>query len=487
MKTITIVGGGTAGLISALILRKAFPRHEINIIASSKIGIIGVGEGSTEHWKMFIEICDIPLAEMIIESRATHKYGIRFENWTTHTPDYFHSVSASGVIEPIGYYGLYNGIIKNNRTLTENIGPRSLIENKVNANNPHESVNQFHFDTFALNKYLTGICLFRNIKVIDSEVIKTVINTETGYIDSVVLDNTESVESDFWIDATGLKRTLISQVSDAKWNSYSKYLQMDSALAFPTMSDHSGQIRPYTRARAIKNGWVWEIPTQDRRGNGYVYSSKYCKEDQAIKEVSDLLGFPVEPARFFTFDPGHLDNFWVKNCVAVGLAAAFVEPLEATSIGSTIQQVRCLTQYLCNYDLNSKKLQENYNLKMNKMMDNILAMISLHYISDREDSEMWREQKNMEIPEYLKNLLDLWEERPPFDNDIPRNNYEMFLVPHFYHVAQGQGLLSAKRAEQMIYSYGSEEYINKIVSDAKLSQTAHAKVDHAEALKQLQI
>jgi tryptophan halogenase len=484
---ITIVGSGTAGLVTALMLRKAFPFREINMISSSKIGIVGVGEGSTEHWRMFMDICDIPLGEMIVKSRATHKYGIRFENWTNHTPDYIHSVSRTEVHEPVGYYAAYNGLIQDGKTLTENMISRGIIENKINANHPHQSVNQFHFDTFALNNYLSELCVIRNIKIIDAEVIKVNLNPESGYIDSVVLDNLEAFESDFWIDATGFKRTLMSEIGNTEWVSYKDYLQMDSAIAFPTESDPSGQIRPYTRARAIANGWVFEIPTQDRRGNGYIYSSNHCTDDQAVREVSELLGREVEPKRSFKFDPGHLKKFWSKNCVAVGLAAAFVEPIEATSIGSTIQQARYLMHNLSTYNHGSKKIEEDYNNKMNMMMENILAMISLHYISDRDDTPMWRQQKLMKKPGYLTNLLELWQERPPFLYDIPSVNYEMFLVPHFYHVAQGQKLLSAKKAREMIKAYGTEEYVHKLISDIKLDQTSQAKVDHAEALRQIQI
>jgi hypothetical protein len=227
----------------------------------------------------------------------------------------------------------------------------------------------------------------------------------------------------------------MTEIGNTDWVSFKEYLQMDSAIAFPTESDPSGEIRPYTRARAMPNGWVWEIPTQDRRGNGYVYSSQHCTDDQAVKEVSDLLGREVEPARSFKFDPGHLRKIWVKNCVAVGLAAAFVEPIEATSIGSTIQQARYLMHSLSVYDKNSKKLEQDYNSKMNIMMENILAMISLHYISDREDSEMWRQQKMMKKPDYLVNLLELWQERPPLPYDISSMSlFEQYFagVPVFF-------------------------------------------------------
>jgi tryptophan halogenase len=487
MRKIVIAGSGTAGLISALMLRKAFPLHQIEVISSSKIGIIGVGEGSTEHWRSFMEICDIPVGELIVKTRATHKYGIRFENWTNHTPDYFHSVSYAGTNEPFGYYGLYNGLIQDGKTLTENISSRSMVENKVYADNPHNSTNQYHFDTFHLNEYLTSLCLFRSIKMVDAEIVDINLNPDNGYIESVKLDTTEVVESDFWIDATGMKRLLMSKISDVKWESFDKYLQMDSAIAFPTPSDPSGEIRPYTRARAMPNGWVWEIPTQDRRGNGYVFSSSHCTDDQAVKEVSSLMGFEVEPAKIIKFNPGHVKEFWVKNCVAVGLAGAFVEPIEATSIGSTIQQIRCLIQNLCVYDVNSKKIQKEYNRKMNIMMENILAMISLHYISDRDDTEMWKTQKSMPIPDYLSNLIELWKERPIFPYDISHNNYEMFHSAHFAHVAQGQKIFTPSKSRIMIENFNAVEEVKKQVWDAKLAQTGHAKVDHAESLRQIQI
>ena len=124
---------------------------------------------------------------------------------------------------------------------------------------------------------------------------------------------------------------------------------------------------------------------------------------------------------------------------------------------------------------------------MNIMMDNILAMISLHYISDRDDSAMWRQQQIMKKPDYLLNLLELWQERPPLPNDISSNNYEMFLVPHFYHVAQGQKMISERKSREMIKAYGAEEFVHKLMSDIQLDQTSYAKVDHAESLRQVQI
>ena len=150
MKT-TIVGSGTAGLITALILREAFPFREITIISSSKIGIIGVGEGSTEHWRLFMNMCNIPLGEMIVEARATHKYGIRFENWTNHTPDYFHSVGGTGLSAGT-FWGGYAHALENDWLLTSAFSWRGLVENKIidAGDKTHFGTNQYHFDTFSI-------------------------------------------------------------------------------------------------------------------------------------------------------------------------------------------------------------------------------------------------------------------------------------------------------------------------------------------------
>ena len=484
---ITIIGSGTAGLVTALMLRQSFPIHDINIISSSSIGIIGVGEGSTEHWKTFMQACNIPLAELIVETSATHKSGIRFENWTNHTPDYFHSVSSSETYGFYEAYGLYAGLIAQGKTLTENIGARSIIENKVPANNPHESVNQYHFDTFKLNAYLTKLCKERNIFFLEDEVTEVDIDTLDGYINSIKLKSGNNHYSDFWVDSSGFKRVLISKLKNDNWNSFSDYLLMNSAIAFPTESDPSGEIRPYTRARATKNGWMWEIPTQERRGNGYVFNSSFLSVDEAIEEASVMTGYVVDSPRIIKFEAGHLKEMWVKNCVAIGLSSSFVEPIEATSIGSTILQSQCLIENLSSYKRGNTAVQKIFNKKMNNMMENILAMIRLHYISDRRDSDMWVEQSRIKNPPYLQDLLDLWNERPPFKSDIPISGYNLFYVPHFYHVAQGQKLINKESCQLMIDNFNIHNEVKYAISSAKIGQTNFAKVDHAQALRELQI
>ena len=484
--SIGIVGSGTAGLLAGLMLRAAFPLSEITIISSSAIGIVGVGEGSTEHWKQFMQICNIPLEEMILETAATHKYGIRFENWTTHTPDYFHSVGGVDEIYAFGYHASYMKFIEQNKLITNQTGSVGLWENKIPRQNLHKTTNQFHFDTFKLNDYFTTLCFRRMIKFVDGNVKTINLNTENGNIESIITDRDDSISADFWIDASGFNRVLMKKISDAKWNSFNEYLLCDSAIAFPTESDPNGQFRPYTRARAISSGWVWEIPTQERRGNGYVYSSNHISDEEAIRELETLTGYKVpENPRSFKFDAGYLDKQFIKNCAAVGLASAFVEPLEATSIGSTIQQIKLLASYIAAYVPGNVHSQNKYNKSMGIMMDNVLSMIRLHYMSDRRDTKFWIDQNNMKINDSLDELINLWSERPPSRWDISSEDGQMFLSPHMAHVMQGQGLIPSEPASIAINNMNLREKIDIAVDELKNGRHNHELVDHKRALMEI--
>lgn len=484
---ITIIGAGTAGFVSALMLNEAFKGFDITVISSSKIGIVGVGEGSTEHWKRFMEMCQIPLEELLVETDATHKYGIRFEGWSDAHPDYFHSVAGDDSIFAFGLFPTYMGFIRNNMLLTNNTTTIGLVKNKIRREKLHENTNQYHFDTNKLNNYFTKLCFKRSIRLIDGDVKSINKDPENGTISSVLLEDGSVHESDFWIDASGFNRVLSTELGNTEWNSFKDYLLADSAIAFPTEADPSGQIRPYTRARAASAGWVWEIPTQARRGNGYVFSSNHITETEVIDEVSKMTGYNVTPAKTFKFDPGHLKNAWVKNCCAVGLSYSFVEPIEATSIGSTIQQMMHLIPCLASYKKENQYMQVDYNRKMSRMMDNILTMVRLHYYTDKTNTKFWVDAKNMKINDELQHLLNLWSERMPSRYDIENNNGEMFVGQHLIHVAQGQNVLSLESAHLAIERLGLQLAVMKDMSDKRLQRTNHELVDHAEALREINV
>lgn len=483
---IVIAGSGTAGLISAIYLKQAFPKFNIKVVSSSSIGIIGVGEGSTEHWKSFQDYCGIDPVDMITKTDATYKLGIKFEGWTDHTESYFHSVNPLGALHKGSFIPSYADAVLKNELLTQKFSSVGIEKNMVSADKDYPyHANQFHFDTFKVNEYFVNIAKQRGVLFIDDEIVHVKRHSESGFITSVVLKSDQVIDGDFFIDASGFKRVLMSNFPNQDFVSYSEYLPCDSAIAFPTESDPTGAIRPYTRAIAMDSGWRWEIPTQKRRGNGYVFSSRYSSETEAVDELSRDFSKDIIPVRSFKFEPGYYRKTWQFNCVAIGLSAAFVEPLEATSISTTIQQVMILSSYLSTFNSNTKFGIDEYHKHIDSIMENILAMISMHYISDKRDTPMWSDQVHMEKPELVQRLLGIWQERLPEPHDIPRAGFELFHIYHFYHVAQGQGLISIKSAERQVGAYDSEKTINTWYNSFDNSRRLRRLTDHGVAIRSL--
>lgn len=409
INSLCILGGGTSGLVSALILRKGWPELKITIIESSKFGIVGVGEGSTEHWKNFIQHVDINVPDLIRETGATFKMGIKFTNWHGDGTHYFHSLA-----EQWGGLSRENGIPYTfAKLIGEDIDPLDtcwhLSRNSCHVEPLHDILSQYHFDTFKLNDFLHRKCRERNIDIIDVE-IEDVILDETGNVHCLVDQNKDKHYYEFFIDCSGFRRVIGTKLG-VKWISKSKELPMNSAIAFPT--GYKEDIPSYTEATALTSGWCWRIPTQDRFGNGYVFCDEFINETQAFDEVqyyyknSLNITDKIEAGRKFKFDAGYVDQFWIKNCVMVGLSGVFVEPLEASSIGTTIQQVFLLLPSLFYYTRNDPLTANRYNKHMIQISENIVDFIQLHYFTEREDTEFWKWCKNnIQLTEFNKDHLE---------------------------------------------------------------------------------
>jgi tryptophan halogenase len=488
---IVVVGRGNAGFISALILRQAFPNCPITIIGSEEVPVIGVGEGSQEHLALFLDFCKLERAEILPASLGTLKKGIRFEDWGNQFPDYFHAIvglTASPDVRSnvFGFQSEYAEYLQREVPICEGLTTKErLFSDEIRAEGSFRSVNQYHFDTYELNDYFTVKAKQRNIEVLNGHVEK--VNAKNDTIGSVELKDGSLIHGDFWIDASGFSRVLMSNLSENNWCSYSEYLLTDSAIAFRTSSDESGKIRPYTRARALSSGWAWEIPTQTQRGNGYVYSSQFCSEEEAVSEMEELLDIQISDYKHFKFDPGHLESGWVGNCVAMGLAGSFVEPLEATSIGTTICQTNGLLPYLATYQPENENSRRQYNGDFESLMINILDMIRLHYVSDREDTEFWKAQKVAPLTDNVERMLGLWQERLPDPSDVKMGNRDMhmFHAPNFYVVAQGQGLLNPDLAMRALESFGLSKAVKDVLYRMREQMLSTAYEDHAKKIKEL--
>tara|TARA_B100000214_G_scaffold52210_1_gene33072 strand:+ start:390 stop:1823 length:1434 start_codon:yes stop_codon:yes gene_type:complete len=408
---IIVVGGGNAGYVSALLFKRSFPNKEVRIIKSKDIGTIGVGESSSEHFADFCRYCNIPILELILEAKSTFKNGVYFENWASE--NYLHSVNVFNCAAAVGDHLPYmQNIVANNRPNYE-MTHWAALKNQIpikSLNDLNTSpTNQFHFDTQALNKFLEKICRSRNILIIEDDIESVDIDSESGNITSV--NGSKKYNADFFIDCSGFSRLLLNKALDINWKSYSEYLPLNSAISFAT--DDMDEYNMYTKATARDYGWSWQIPTQGRTGNGYVFCDKYIDYDKAHKEMEIAYDQKLEVAKVFKFDPGRLERAWYKNCYAVGLSQSFVEPLEATAIGSAIQQMFIFVHYFPSYSV------DECNQIVNDLFENIFDFVQAHYLTKKEDTPFWRDIKNnLNITPSLQKSLDLWKRRFPLTDDL---------------------------------------------------------------------
>ena len=470
---ICIVGGGTAGFIAATILKK-FLNAEITVVYSSNIGIIGVGEGSTEHFSEYMRFVGIDQYSIIKECDATYKAGIFFDGWSEKP--YMHYVGPPFNNRLAQYNFIYSYLIANGYN---EIVPKTIKENKIETwylnKNESPPFNQFHFNTYKLNNFLHNFSESMGIKVVDDEINNVNIDS-SGNIKSVT-GKKQDYEADFFIDATGFKRLLIDKMG-YEWISFKDFLKMKSAVVFPTPAEEEYNL--FTTAKAMKHGWLFNIPVWERQGNGYIFDSDYISMDDAKKEVVDLFG-EVDFGKEFNFDAGYVKEPWKNNCLAVGISSSFVEPLEATSIGTTIQQVFLIMHKLPQYsNLDIKK----YNKTFKFFMENIRDFIFLHYMTKKENTQFWKDIKKINPPDSLEEKLSLWENRLPiFEDFSSESNYQLFSDHNFILVMHGLQIFNKEKIKKYFEKHSqetksfAEEKINNFWLHEKFAPTiGHKKM-----------
>lgn len=426
-RSICVLGGGTAGLISSLVLKESYPNINVTLIKSDKIDIVGVGEGSTEHWRSFMEYVGIGFDELIVETGATFKNGIFFENWNGDGKDYYHTVNGQFIAETFtGYPYVYHKLAAESKSQLDLVDSYD-IESKC-FHPLDTATNQFHFDTFKLNEFLNKKCIENGIEIV-VDTIKEVEKGELGI--TKLLGERNEYRADLYVDATGFGRFLIKHLEDS-WEDCSEYLPMNSAITFPTPQTLNQDINSYTKATSMNAGWLWNIPTQTRFGNGYVYCDKYITEEQAHAEVEELYGTKIEVARSFKFSAGYLTKPWVQNCVAIGLSGSFIEPLEATNIGTAIQQSFALSSHLPGWDPITPLTINKFNEQMVDVFKNTVDFVQLHYITKRRDTEFWKSTENLKLTDFNKQTLPIFKKMLPswtyFDKRYTMFNHHNWLM-----------------------------------------------------------
>lgn len=439
MKKIVILGGGTAGWLTALQVQRLFDKADITLIESSTVGILGAGEGSVPLLPTFISSLGIDLGDFKQECDATFKLGINFENWNGDGKSYLHPFlpspgapldfkqlntlninSREGVPNTNSAYYVLNSIA-NEESLDDVIPVSSLIVNKKspfykNGNQIESSTGfSFHFNARKVADYLRKIGESRNIKVIDGEFDKANLN-EQDFIKGLLLKDGRYFESDFVFDCSGFQRLLIGGVYKTEWISYEKHLTVNSAIPF-FLPQTEKIIRPETRAIAMKYGWMWQIPVKGRWGCGYIFDDKFINETEAKAEVEEFLGHSIDSPKVFKFRAGRYKDVWNKNCMAVGLSSGFTEPLEATSIMIAAQHLLALDPI--SLFLDNQPTRDLFNRAQADLNEECMAFIYYHYMSDRRDTEFWRTYTTRtEVPEKLQKVLDIWKVRTPKAGDL---------------------------------------------------------------------
>lgn len=477
IKSVCILGGGTSGLVTALILKQWYPTVDVTVVESSATGIVGVGEGSTEHWASFMTAVDISLKELVTETGATFKTGIKFENWNGDGVSYWHALHGSYTnIIPSGMAAVMVALMANDAA---HLTPDSILQSKHYAPLT-TTVNQYHFDTFKLNNFLHKKSKDRGIKIIDADIDDVVLDDD-GFIKHLVDKTSNIYSADFFVDCSGFARVIGTKLG-AKWNDCQEYLPMNRALAFPTPGNNE-DLPSHTLSRALSSGWNWRIPTQDRYGNGYVFSDEFLTEGQAIDEIQQYYTEKVDVKKSFKFSAGYVDKFWIKNCVMLGLAGSFVEPLEASSIGTSIQQAFGLGASLLSWSRHDPLVANTYNLHFEKVAKNIIDFVQLHYVTKRNDSEFWRSCNAIKLTDFNREMI------PHFKNVIPSRAhftqpFLLFTEQNWMQVMYGLGIFNLDAIKQLWHNQDPRliAETNQLIKNVDHFQMTDRTFSHRESL-----
>ena len=473
---IVIVGGGTAGWLAACYLARfnhsSDTQNEITVIESSKIPIIGAGEGSTGIFTMLMRNSfskwGINEKEFLYETESTLKLGINFKDWNGIGTQFYSPVQPSETtLGSVDTHVLVSHALGN---YSDSSPSGYLMENGystyLNSGNTIYG-HSYHFDAHKVGQYFKKYAQKNGVKVVDTEVESLQTNSLTGELESVQTP-IGKIEADMWIDCSGFSKVLIGPMGGG-WKSYSEYLKVNAAIPFIQKFKEGEVPKLETLSQAMPNGWMWKIPTQSRYGCGYVYSDNHTTYDAAVDELIKTLGKDVEPLRNIKFDCGRVESPWVKNVVAIGLSQGFVEPLEATSIHATIVQLDFLATNSLNFVCNKSDIVFESNIKrynefVNRFFDDIKDLIQIHYMTQREDTEFWKNYK-YEVPktENVQSILDVCKHRSPSMLDF-----------NFYHGSGnwgvwcwtliGLGILSKQTALKTLKGYQhTDESLKKVM------------------------
>ena len=441
MKRVIIVGGGSAGWMSAAYLDGALNDRgrnktvEITLIESPDVPRISVGEATVPSIHHFLDVISLDEAEFMKRTDATFKQSIKYVNWLENKGEAYHhpfSRFTPGPIDRTGQTWMeslrdipFVETVSAQAVLSDiNLSPRTLGQTPFGAQLKYA----YHFDAQLYADYLSEIAVERGVQHIRANVTG-VTKDDAGYLESVTLEDGRTIDGDFFIDCTGFKALLMDGEMGVGWDSYAQWLLCDRAVVaqFPYEHHFPGVIRPYTTCTAISAGWVWDTPTMTRRAIGYVHSSDFISEEDAHAELlayqdPDLKDYET---RTIHFKIGQRQKVWTKNCMAIGLSSGFIEPLESTGIYMAELGAVLLAEH---FPTNRDDMAA-HAFRVNRIVSNryyeVLDFINLHYcLTRRTDTDFWREmQKPNRINDRLKAKLEHWARKAPSRSDFDDQSF----------------------------------------------------------------
>ena len=447
LSQVVILGGGTAGWMTAAALARALNgRVGITLVESDDIGTVGVGEATIPGIVRFNEMLEIDENEFLRETQGTIKLGIEFVDWTRLGDRYMHGfgrlrqdiqlttfeqlwqkMHLAGRAGPLQDYS----ITKRAAYAGKFMRPRLDVPESPLA----DIAYAFHFDAGLYAAYLRRYSEKRGVRRVEGKVTQVRRDERSGDIAALQLADGQQVAGEFFIDCSGFRGRLIEEELQAGYDDWTHWLPCDGAVAVPCASTRP--LLPYTRSTARSAGWQWRIPLQHRTGNGYVFSSRYVSEDEATATLlRNLDGEVLAPPRTLRFVTGVRRRAWIRNCVAIGLSGGFLEPLESTSI-YLIQSgiAKLLTMFPT--AVPSQPDIDEYNRLVRREFEHVRDFVMLHYhAQQRTDAPLWRYCREMPIPESLQHKIALFRTHGRLFTEPD----ELFAQGSWFQVMTGQGL-----------------------------------------------
>ena len=449
IRRVVVLGGGTAGWMTATALAKAFgPQLIVTLIESDEIGIVGVGEATipTIHW--FNELIGLDEGAFLQATKASFKLGIEFVGWDRTGDRYFHPFGTFGVALP-GVPFHHRWLRARAEGYTRDLSAFSLATRLAAAGRfarPGRDARSilstlgyaYHFDASLYARHLRGIAEAAGVVRIEGKVARVEQDGESGFVTALVTDRGERLAGELFVDCSGFRGLLIEETLHAGYDDWSHWLPCDRAVAVP--SANVGPPAPFTRATARAAGWQWRIPLQHRTGNGYVYSSAFIDDDSARASLlANLEGEALAEPRVIRFKTGRRRRVWDRNVVAIGLASGFLEPLESTSIHLIQSGIAKLLSLFPETDCDPA-LAARFNAVFAADMDNIKDFLILHYHATRERQDpLWQHTRHMALPDSLRAK----EEHFRRSGRLMLETDELFRDASWLAVLRGQGIEAA--------------------------------------------